>query len=145
MSVLFLWKPSKSFGEGGDLESCDDLSWEDTWEEFEDWSDCESDSRARVRLVPDGTDVLVSLSVITERCDVSFCCSEWEFVEPQSFSFSKKRAHSCAVSQEEMRHESAQVKAPPPSRRRMTPPSPLQNSYTSTGNLCSRFFSWQGV
>ena len=30
-----------------------------------------------------------------------------------------------------MRFEGSQVKAPPPSRRRMTPPTPLQNSYSS--------------
>ena len=33
------------------------------------------------------TDVLVSpSSVVTEFCNVSSCCSDWEFVEPQSFS-----------------------------------------------------------
>ena len=36
-----------------------------------------------------------------------------------------------AVAQEEMRHESSQVNAPPLSRRRMMPPEPLQNSYSS--------------
>ena len=41
------------------------------------------------------------------------CCPDWEFVEPQSFSFSKKRAHCCTATQEEMRYESTQVKAPP--------------------------------
>ena len=30
-----------------------------------------------------------------------------------------------------MRYEGSQGKAPPLSRRRMTPPSPMQNSYTS--------------
>ena len=59
-------------------------------EEFENWSDCELDSRARVRMALGVTDVLVSpSSVVTELCDVSSCCSDWEFVEPQSFSFSK--------------------------------------------------------
>ena len=60
----------------------------------------------------------------------SSCCRDWEFVEPQSSSFSKKRAH-CTVRQEEMRSESSQVKAPPLSRRRMIPHTPLQNSYSS--------------
>ena len=32
-----------------------------------------------------------------------------------------------------MRYEDSPVKAPPPSRRRMTPPTPLQNSYSSFG------------
>ena len=57
------------------MESCGDLSWEDLLEEFEKWSDCEPDSRARVRMVPDVTDGPVSPSVVAELCDVSSCCS----------------------------------------------------------------------
>ena len=42
-------------------------------------------------MVPDGIDVPVSpSSVVTELFDISPCCSDWEFVEPQSFSFSQK-------------------------------------------------------
>ena len=53
-------------------------------------------------------------------------------VEPQSFSFFKKRAHFCTNTQEEMRYESTQVKAVPfSSGRRMRPPTPLQNSNSS--------------
>ena len=52
-------------------------------------------------------------------------------MEPQSFSFSKKRAHSCTVTQEEKRFEGPQVKARPLSGRRMMPPILLQNSYSS--------------
>ena len=53
--------------------------------------------RVRMRMVPDVTDVPVSpSSVVTELCDVSSCCSDWEFVEPQSFSFSQKRLDSHA-------------------------------------------------
>ena len=64
-------------------------------------------------VVPDVTDVPVSpSSVVTEFCDVSSWCSDWEFVEPQSFSFSKKRAHCCTSTQEGMRYESPPVKAP---------------------------------
>ena len=76
-------------------------------EKLENWSDCEPDSRARVTDVPDVTDVFVSTSsVVTEFCDVSSSCSDWEFVEPQSFSFSRKRAHSWTVTQEEgKRHQ----------------------------------------
>ena len=41
-------------------------------------------------MVPDVIDVLVSLSsVVTEFRDGFSCCPDWEFVEPQSFSFSK--------------------------------------------------------
>ena len=78
------------------------------------------------------TDVLVSpSSVVTELCDVSPCGSDWELVELQSCSFFKKRAHFGTDTQEEMRYEGSAVKAHPLSRRRMTPPTPMQNSYTS--------------
>ena len=45
-------------------------------------------------------------------------------------SFLKKRAHCGTDTQEEMRYEGSPVKAPQLSRRRMTPPTPMQNSYT---------------
>ena len=66
-----------------------------------------------------------------ELCDVSPCCCDWELVEPQSSSFSKKSAHCCTDTQEDMRYEGSPVIAPPLTRRRMTPPTPVQNSYTS--------------
>ena len=50
-------------------------------------------------------------------------------MEPQSFSFSKKRAHSWTVTQEEMRYGSS-AKAFPPSRRRMMPLTPFQRSHS---------------
>ena len=50
----------------------------------------------------------------------------WELVEPQPSSFSKKGAHVWTVTQEEMRSESSPAKAPPLSRRRMMPPTPLK-------------------
>ena len=58
------------------------------------------------------------------------CYSDRDFVEPRSFSFSKRRAHCCTDTQDEMRYEGSPVKAPPLSRRRMTPPTPMQNSYS---------------
>ena len=85
-----------------------------------------------MRVVPDVTDVLVFPSfVITELCEVFHCRSDVEFVEPQSFSFSKKRAHCCTDKQDEMRYEGSPVKAHPRKRRRMTPPTPMQNSFSS--------------
>ena len=79
------------FGQRRNMESCGDVSWEDLLEEPEDLSDREPLSCKLVRVVPDVIDVLVSpSSVVTELCDVSPCCSDCEFVEPQSFSFSKK-------------------------------------------------------
>ena len=120
--------------QGRDLESCGDLSWGDLLEKPEDLSDGEPDSRVDVLVVPDVTDVLVCpSSVVTEFCDSFFCCKEWEFVELQSFSFSKKRAHTSAVTQEEVRYEGSSVKVPPLFRRRKMPPTPLQNSYSSFG------------
>ena len=82
--------------------------------------------------VPDVTDVLVSSSsMVTELCDGFSCGSDWDFVEPQHCSFSKKRVHSCTDAQKEMWSEEPQVKAPPISRRRMMPLTPLQNSHAS--------------
>ena len=69
-------------------------------------------------MVHDVTDVPISpSSVVTELFDVSSCscCSDWDCVEPQSFSFYKKRIWTTA--QEEMRYEDSLVKAPPPSKR----------------------------
>ena len=101
-------------------------------EKLDDLSECEPVSCELVRVVPDVTDVLVSpSSVVTEFCDVSSMCSDREFVEPPSFPFSRKRVHCCADTQEEMRYKNSQVKAPPITRRRMTPPTPMENSCTS--------------
>ena len=100
--------------------------------EPDDLSDRELVSCEFVRVVPDVSDVVVSpSSVVTEMCEVSPCCSDWDFVEPQSFSFSKKRALCCSDKQEEMRYEGSPVKAPSFSRKRMTPPTPMQYSYAS--------------
>ena len=95
---------SQIFGQGRDLESCGDLSWEDPLEKFENWSDSELDARARVRMVLDVTDVLVfPSSVVTGLCDVSSCYSDWEFVEPPSFSFSKKAGLDSYAGRDEVR------------------------------------------
>ena len=73
------------FSQGRDLESCG----------AEGLSDCEPEARVDVSVV------LVSpSSVVTEFCDGCSFCSDCGFVEPQSFSFSKKRAHSWTVTQE---------------------------------------------
>ena len=119
---------SAIFSQGRDLESCGDLSWEDLLDKPEDLSGRESEAWVPVPVMPDVTDVPDSpSSVVTEFCGGFSCCLDWEFVEPQSFSFSQ----SCTVTQEEMWFEGPQVKAPPQSRRRMMPPTPLQNSYSS--------------
>ena len=79
------------------------------------------------------SDVPVSTSsVVTKRYeDVSLDC-DLEFVEPQSFSFSKKRSSVCAENQGEMSCEGSPGKAPPTSRRRMMSPTPQQISLSST-------------
>ena len=47
-----------------------------------------------VRVVHDVAGVLVSRSSgVTEFCDVSSCCSDWEDVMPQSFFLSVKSVH----------------------------------------------------
>ena len=89
----------ENFSQRRDQESCGDLSWEDFLDKPEDLSELVSPS-----------------SVVTEFRDSFFCCTEWELMEPQSFSFSFKR-----VTQEEVRFEGSQVEAPPLSRRRMMP------------------------
>ena len=97
--------------QGEDLKRCGGFSWVDLLEKPEDLSDCEPETRTDVSAVLDVTDLPVSpSSVVTEFCDGFSCCSDWEDVEPQSFSFSKKRAHCCPSTQEEMRFESSQVK-----------------------------------
>ena len=60
------------FSQEGDVESCGDVSWEDILDNPEDLSDCEPDSCAHVRVVPDVIDVFVSpTSVVTELYEVS--------------------------------------------------------------------------
>ena len=72
-------------------------------DKLEDLSDRESETRTDVSAVLVVIDVLVYLSsVVIEFCDDLSCCTEWEFVEPPSFSFSKKRAHSCTVGRDEV-------------------------------------------
>ena len=106
--------------QGGDFESCVDLSWDALLGEPDDLSDREPVFCELVRVVPDVTDLFVSpSSVVTDMCEVSPCCSDWEFVEPQCTVFSDK--------QEETRYEGSPVKVLPFSRRRMTPPTPMQN------------------
>ena len=135
MRVLVSVEAFENFSQRGDSESCGDVSWEHLVEEPQDLPDCELVSCELVLVVPDVSDVIdvpVSpSSVVTELSDVSPFCSDRDFVEPHSFSFSKKLAHCGTDTQEEIRYDGSPVIAPPLSRRRMTPPTPVQNSYTS--------------
>ena len=87
-----------------------------------------------VRVVLDVT-VLVSFSsVVTEFCDVLSLRSDRARIRGTEVLFfvSQKRALCVTTStQEEMRYEGSQVKASPISKRRMTPPTPMQKPYTS--------------
>ena len=56
-------------------------------------------------------------SVVTLMCEGVHSGSEWEFVEPQSFSFSKKRKFACVENQEG-------------TNRRMRTPLPQQSSFS---------------
>ena len=78
-------------------------------------------------MVPDVSVVLVSPPSVVTECfgDVSLD-SDWELVQPQSSSLSKKRAYFWTVSQ----YESSPVQAPPQSSR-MMPPTPQQSSPSS--------------
>ena len=72
-----------------------------------------------------------ALSVVTVVCEDLPSDAEWDFVEPQSFSFSKKRKFACVEGQEDMNYEGTPVKAPPCPKRRMTTPLPRQRSFSS--------------
>ena len=82
VAVLFPQKPF--FCQGGELESCGDLSWEDLLDKPEDLSDRVSEAWVVVPVVLDVSDVPVSLLLWSlSFCDGFSCCSDWEFVEPQ--------------------------------------------------------------
>ena len=129
--VLCLRRLFDIISQGEDSESCGGFSWSDLLENPDDLPDCEPETRTEVSAVPDVTAVPVSpSSVVTVFFEDVSLDSDWEFVEPQPCSFSKKRAFFWTVSQEEMRYGSSPVKAPPPSRRRMMPSTPQQSSYS---------------
>ena len=69
-----------------EIWSCGDLSWVDLLDNIENLSESEASV-----VVPEVLDV----PAVPEFCDGFSCCSDWNFVELQSISFSKKRAHSC--------------------------------------------------
>ena len=57
--------------------------------------------------------------------------SDWGAVEPQSFSFSRKRRAVCVENLENMSYEGTPVKALPASRRKIVPPTPQQRLQSS--------------
>ena len=119
------------FSRGRDLESCGGLYWRDFVEKPEHLSDCEPDTRVHVRVVLDLMCLFPLLLWSLSYVIVSPVARSWNLWNRSLFPFSKKRVHTCTVTQEEMRFEGPQVKALPLSSRRMMPPTPLQNSYSS--------------
>ena len=117
------------FGQEEDSETCGN-SWCDLWDDSCGLSDCDSVTWTSLPVV---SVVFVSpSSAVAEICEGVSSGSDWEFVEPQSFSFSKKCSFVCVENQGEMSYEGTPVKAPPRTRRRMMPPTPQQNSNSST-------------
>ena len=85
-----------------------------------------------------GSDVPVLAGVgVSAPSEVTVVCedvpsdSEWDFLEPQSFSFSKKRNFACVAGQDAMNYEGTPVKAPLCPKRRMITPLPQQSCFAS--------------
>ena len=96
------------------MQSCGN-SCGDLWDDLGGLSDGGPGQWAGVPVVPAVTDVLVLVSyssAVTEICEGVSLNSDWEFVEPESSSFSKKRSFVWADSQEELSCEGSPVKAP---------------------------------
>ena len=80
------------FSQEEDSESCGN-SWGDLWDESCGLSDCGSVTLSGVPVV---TDVPVSpSSAVAVMSETLLSDSGWEIVEPQSFSFSRKRSVVC--------------------------------------------------
>ena len=78
--------------QGEDSKSCGN-SWCDLWDDPGGLSGCDLVTLAGVPVV---TDVPVSpSSAVAEMCEGVPLDSGWEFVEPQSFSFSNQKAFDC--------------------------------------------------
>ena len=92
----------------------------DFWDESCGLSDCDSVTWTGVLFVTD-VPFSTSSSVVVMSEVVAL---DWKFVEPQSFSFSKKGSIVGVENQEGMSFEETPV-------RRMMPPTPQQSSYSS--------------
>ena len=79
---------------------------------------------------PAATDVPVSpSSCVVVMSEALLSDFDWEIVEPQSFSFSRKRRAVGVENQEKMSYEGTLVNAPAASRRKIMPPQQsLQSS-----------------
>ena len=125
-TILFLWRLLTSSVMGEIWRVVVVFLGETFLEKLEDLSDRKPEIRVDVLVVLDVIDVFVSFSsVVTEFCDGSSVVRIGNLWNCSRFLSHQKRAHSCTVTQEEMRFEGPQVKAPPLSGRTM-PPTPLQ-------------------
>ena len=93
-------------------------------------SECGSVAVSGVLVVTDVSGT--ALSVVTVMRVGAHADSEWECVEPQSFSFSKKQIFAWLEEQEDMYFEGKPVKAPPCPKRRTRTPLPQQSSFSPT-------------
>ena len=85
MKVLFLWKPLISSVKGEIWRIVVVFLGGISWRSLRTFI-FEPDTRVEVLVVLDVIDVLVSpSSVVTELCEVSSCCSDWEFVNRSPF------------------------------------------------------------
>ena len=69
--------------------------------------------------------------------------SDWEPVEPQSFSFSKERSVVWVENREHMSYEGAPVTAPPTSRRMMMCRPRHSRARIRQSRLCSGKLRWR--
>ena len=123
---LLQYRGALIFSARGESESCGN-SWCDLWDDLCGFSNGDSETLTGV--------LVVTSSVVAEIWEGVTMDTDWECVEPQSSSFSKKRSFVWAGSQEEMSYEESPVKAPPVSRRRTMPPTPQQSSYSSIEDM----------
>ena len=113
-----------NFSQEEDSESCGN-SRRDLWDESFGLSGCVSVTWTGVFVVADVLVLSYSMVVMSDAVAL-----DWNFVEPQSFSLSKKRSIVSVENHEDMSYEGKPSKAPPTFRRRM-PPTQQQSPCSS--------------
>ena len=88
------------------------------------------------------TVVLDSHSSLVVMSEALLLDSDWEVVEPQSCSFSRKHEAFSVETQEDMNHDGTPVKAPSTSRRKMMPPTPQESPQPSI-EACRWKWRWR--
>ena len=85
----------------------------DLLEDPGDLLDCDTGTRMDRLVVLVVTDVLVSSSAVAEMCEGVSSDSDWEFVEPRSFFFSKKRSIQKSTTDIQKEDDAAHATAEP--------------------------------